>query len=165
MRSVLVVIRIELVEEVTWQNPFAERVIGSIRCELLDHVIVLHERHLRRRLRSYLRYYHGSRTHLALEKDAPEPRAIERPEQGRARCPVPGRRTPSSVRPPRGVAAGRQDLNRHILRRSEARSALARWISALDTLITVILCTAAVAAPGHVQEGPSSAAPMGQPVW
>src|SRR5216684_5686272 len=42
---------------------------------------------------------------------------------------------------------------RHILRRSEARSALARWISALDTATTVILCTAAVAAPGHVQEG------------
>jgi hypothetical protein len=66
-----------------WQNPFAERVIGTIRRELLDHVIVLNEGHLLRRLRSYLRYYHGSRTHLALEKDAPEPRAIELPERGR----------------------------------------------------------------------------------
>src|SRR6266403_6236610 len=65
-----------------WQNPFAERVIGTIRRELLDHVIVLNEGHLRRRLHSYLRYYHGSRTHLALEKDAPEPRAVELPEQG-----------------------------------------------------------------------------------
>ena len=55
-----------------WQNPFAERLIGTIRRELLDHVIVLNEGHLRRRLRSYLRYYHGSRTHLVLEKDAPE---------------------------------------------------------------------------------------------
>ena len=64
-----------------WQNPFAERVIGTIRRELLDHVIVLNERHLRRRLHCYLRYYHGSRTHLALEKDAPEPRAVE-PEHG-----------------------------------------------------------------------------------
>src|SRR6266849_653500 len=53
-----------------WQNPFAERLIGTIRRELLNHVIVLNEGHLRRRLRSYLRYYHGSRTHLALEKDA-----------------------------------------------------------------------------------------------
>ncbi len=66
-----------------WQNPFAERVIGTIRRELLDHVIVLSEEHLRRRLQSYLRYYHASRTHLALEKDAPEPRAVEPPEHGR----------------------------------------------------------------------------------
>jgi len=64
-------------------EPFAERVIGTIRRELLDHVIVLNDGHLHRRLRSYLRYYHGSRTHHALEKDAPEPRAVERPEQGR----------------------------------------------------------------------------------
>jgi transposase InsO family protein len=66
-----------------WQNPFAERVIGTIRRELLDHVIVLNEGHLRRRLHSYLRYYHGSRTHLALKKDAPEPRAVEPPQDGR----------------------------------------------------------------------------------
>ena len=66
-----------------WQNPFAERMIGTIRRELLDHVIILNEGHLRRRLRSYLRYYHGSRTHLALRKDAPEPRAVEPPEHGR----------------------------------------------------------------------------------
>jgi hypothetical protein len=65
-----------------WQNPFAERVIGTIRRELLDHVIVLNEGHLRRRLRSYLRYYHGSRTHLSLEKDAPEPRTVELPDYG-----------------------------------------------------------------------------------
>jgi transposase InsO family protein len=66
-----------------WQNPFAERVIGTIRRELLDHVIVLSEGHLRRRLHRYLSYYHGSRTHLALEKDAPDPRAVEPPEYGR----------------------------------------------------------------------------------
>src|SRR5256885_2025868 len=66
-----------------WQNPFVERAIGTIRRELLEHVIVLNEGHLRRRLHSYLRYYHGSRTHLGLEKDAPEPRAVELPEQGR----------------------------------------------------------------------------------
>jgi transposase InsO family protein len=57
-----------------WQNPFAERVIGTLRRELLDHVIVLNEAHLRRPLHCYLRYYHRSRTHLALQKDAPEPR-------------------------------------------------------------------------------------------
>ena len=65
-----------------WQNPFAERVIGTIRRELLDHVIVLNERHLRRRLRNYLGYYHASRTHLALKKDAPEPRPVEPPDRG-----------------------------------------------------------------------------------
>ena len=74
-----------------WQNPFAERVIGTIRRELLDHVIVLNEGYLLRRLRSYLRYCHGSRTHLALEKDAPEPRAIELPDAAASlRCRVGG---------------------------------------------------------------------------
>jgi len=89
-----------------WRNPFVERVIGTIRRELLDHVIVLNEGHLRRRLHSYLRYYHRSRTHLALEKDAPEPRAVELPEQGTRRCPPPGRRTPPPLLPPRSVVAG-----------------------------------------------------------
>ena len=59
-----------------WQNAFAERVIGSIRRECLNHVVVLHKRHLRRLLKNYLRYYHHSRTHLALAKDAPESRTI-----------------------------------------------------------------------------------------
>ena len=66
-----------------WQNPFVERLIGTIRRDLLDHVIVLNERHLRRHLRSYLSYYHCSRTHLALAKDAPEPRPVEPREFGR----------------------------------------------------------------------------------
>jgi putative transposase len=57
-----------------WQNPYAERLIGSIRRECLDHVIVLSERHLRRLLTAYLTYYHRSRTHLSLKKDAPIPR-------------------------------------------------------------------------------------------
>jgi transposase InsO family protein len=57
-----------------WQNPFVERVIGSIRRECLDHIIVWNERSLRRTLRSYLDYYHRWRTHLSLDKDAPEPR-------------------------------------------------------------------------------------------
>jgi transposase InsO family protein len=57
-----------------WQNPYCERVIGTIRRDCLDHVIVLGENHLQRILRRYLEYYHGSRTHLALDKDAPEPR-------------------------------------------------------------------------------------------
>ena len=63
-----------------WQNPFAERLIGSIRRECLDHVLVLSERHLRRALTGSFAYYHRSRTHLALQKDTPDARPIERPE-------------------------------------------------------------------------------------
>jgi transposase len=57
-----------------WQNPYVERVIGSIRRECLNHVIVLNESHLRRTLAGYLTYYHHARTHLSLGKDAPTPR-------------------------------------------------------------------------------------------
>jgi putative transposase len=56
-----------------WQNPFVERLVGSIRRECLDQVIVWNERSLRRTLQSYFAYYR-SRTHLALGKDSPEPR-------------------------------------------------------------------------------------------
>jgi transposase InsO family protein len=65
-----------------WQRAYVERVIGSIRRECLDHVIVLHENALRRTLKSYFDYYHRSRTHLSLRKDSPEPRAIQPPEMG-----------------------------------------------------------------------------------
>ena len=66
-----------------WQNPYVERVIGSMRHECLNHVIVLDERHLRRVLSAYVDYYHHSRTHLALDKDAPEPRPIAAIDAGR----------------------------------------------------------------------------------
>jgi len=67
-----------------WQSPYVERVIGTLRRELTDHVIVMNERHLRRLLRTYVSgYYHGCRTHLSLDKDAPEPRAVEPPEMGK----------------------------------------------------------------------------------
>ena len=61
-----------------WENGFAERLIGSIRRECVDHILVLGERHLRRTLQSYARYYNRSRVHRALNKDAPFHRAIER---------------------------------------------------------------------------------------
>jgi transposase InsO family protein len=61
-----------------WQNPYAERLIGSIRRECLDHVIIFNEAHLRRVLRTYANYYNADRTHLALGKDAPLGRPIER---------------------------------------------------------------------------------------
>jgi putative transposase len=66
-----------------WQNPYAERVIGTLRRECLDHVVVLWETHLRRIVRRYVKYYHGARTHLALDKDAPETRSVQPAEMGR----------------------------------------------------------------------------------
>ena len=61
-----------------WQNAFAERLIGSIRRECVDHMVVFGEAHLRRVLNSYARNYNESRIHRSLNKDAPFPRAIER---------------------------------------------------------------------------------------
>jgi transposase InsO family protein len=65
-----------------WQNPYVERLIGSIRRECLDHVIVFNEAHLRRVLSGYFDYYHDSRTHRALGDNAPHPREIEPPARG-----------------------------------------------------------------------------------
>ena len=60
-----------------WQNPYVERLVGSIRRECLDHVIILSERHLRRVLSSYFQYHHEARTHLSLDKDCPRPRPVQ----------------------------------------------------------------------------------------
>ena len=60
-----------------WQNPFVERLIGSIRRDCLDHVIVLNESHLRHILTSYFNYYHHDRTHYGLGKDTPYERPIQ----------------------------------------------------------------------------------------
>jgi hypothetical protein len=62
-----------------WQNGFAERLIGSIRRECLDHIIVLGEEHLRRILKNYAAYYNGVRTHRSLNKDAPVSRPVRVP--------------------------------------------------------------------------------------
>jgi hypothetical protein len=61
-----------------WQNGFVERLIGSIRRECVDHIIVLGEMHLRRALKSYAEYYNSVRTHQSLNKDAPVTRPIQR---------------------------------------------------------------------------------------
>ena len=61
-----------------WQNGFAERLIGSIRRECVDHFVVLGEAHLRRILRAYARYYNDIRTHRSLDKDAPVSRPVQR---------------------------------------------------------------------------------------
>jgi transposase InsO family protein len=60
-----------------WQNRFAERLIGSIRRECLDHIVVLCEAHLRRVLRTYAGYYNKIRTHRSLHKDAPISRPVQ----------------------------------------------------------------------------------------
>ncbi len=65
-----------------WQNSYAERLVGSIRRECLDHIMVLNESSLRRILKSYFQYYLGSRTHLSLGKDSPVPRTIHPPDLG-----------------------------------------------------------------------------------
>lgn len=65
-----------------WQNAFVERLIGSIRRECLDHVLIFNERGLRRILQSYFDYYENSRTHLGLAKDTPIPRPVQLPKLG-----------------------------------------------------------------------------------
>jgi hypothetical protein len=66
-----------------WQNAYVERVIGSMRRECLDRLVIFNERHLRRVFISYLDYYHRTRTHLSLDKDCPEQRPIQAPKVGK----------------------------------------------------------------------------------
>jgi putative transposase len=66
-----------------WQRAYVERLIGTIRRDCLDHVIVFHEQILRRHLRAFVDYYHRSRTHLGLPKDTPEGRPIHAAEAAR----------------------------------------------------------------------------------
>jgi transposase InsO family protein len=66
-----------------WQNPYVERVIGSIRRECLNHIIIFNEAHLRRVLTTYVAYYHRSRTHLGLDKDSPDHRPLNKTSTGR----------------------------------------------------------------------------------
>jgi putative transposase len=67
-----------------WQNPYVERIVGSIRRECLDHLLIFfNERHLRRVISSYVDYYHRARTHLSLDKDRPEQRPIQARKAGK----------------------------------------------------------------------------------
>ena len=70
------------VQSTAHTNPYAERLIGSIRRECLDHIIIGKARGLRRVLHAYVEYYHGSRTHLSLAKDAPTPRRVQGVTEG-----------------------------------------------------------------------------------
>ena len=66
-----------------WQNPYSERLNGSVRRECLDHIIVFSENHLRRIIGGYVRYYNGFRTHLSLGMDSPATRTVQTPDQGK----------------------------------------------------------------------------------
>jgi putative transposase len=66
-----------------WQNPYVERLIGSIRRECLDHIIIFNESHLRRVPSRYFQYHHWTRTHLSRDKDCPQPRHIQPPSAGK----------------------------------------------------------------------------------
>ena len=70
-----------------WQNPYAERLISSIRRDCLDHVVVLNEDHLRRILAEYFRYYHQARAHLSLDRNSPFPRPVRPPQDGKVIAP------------------------------------------------------------------------------
>jgi hypothetical protein len=78
------VFEIVRVSSLTLAKCVPERLIGSIRRECIDHIVIFGERHLRHVLLSYMTYYNGTRTHLSLNKDAPVPRAAE--TAGRILC-------------------------------------------------------------------------------
>ena len=113
-----------------WQRAYVERVIGSVRRECLDHLIVFNETALRRTLNLYFAYYHRSRTHLSLGKDSPDPRLLEPREMGRVvALPQVGglhhryeRRAPESPKlGPRNVRAPFEICHRTRVRRTCAR--------------------------------------------
>jgi hypothetical protein len=87
-----------------WQNAYVERIIGSLRRECLDHVIIFDEHHLRGVLSSYFHYYHKTRTHLSLAKDCPESRPIHLPTAGKI-IPFPEVGPPSSLRTTFGLTS------------------------------------------------------------
>jgi putative transposase len=73
--------KVKITPKSPWQNPYAERVIGSIRRECLKHLIIFNEKHLLKILDEYVKYYNNCRTHLSLNKNSPIPREVEKPEQ------------------------------------------------------------------------------------
>jgi putative transposase len=91
-----------------WQNPYAERVIGSLRREYLDYCLIFNERHLRRVLPSYLDYYHRTCTHISLDKDCPDPRPVQPRRIGKVvEIAQAGGRPASSLRTPRCLTRNR----------------------------------------------------------
>ena len=74
---------IKIAPQSPWQNPYGERVIGSISRECLNHFIIFNEKHLLKILDEYVEYYNNCRTHLSLNKNSPESREIQEFEQGK----------------------------------------------------------------------------------
>jgi Transposase IS116/IS110/IS902 family/Integrase core domain len=131
------------------QNPFAERLIGSIRRECLDHVLVLSERHLRHILTRCFTYYHYTRTHLSLSKDAPAGRPVERPELAKglleAACGRPGWPPAPPASRPSGAcsanSAGRsRSATHHVI--PKVRTLLEEADSGVPTLLRPALAAA-----------------------
>src|SRR5258706_10143083 len=86
-----------------WQRAYVERVIGTIRRECLDHVIVFNEASLYRHVKSFVTYYHESRTHLSLGKDSPESRPVQPARTWTDRSYPASRRAPSPIRTARSL--------------------------------------------------------------
>lgn len=108
-----------------WQNPYVERLVGTIRREYLDQIIVIDERHLQAVLEDYFDYYHRSRPHRSLTQDSPIPRAgHDSPSRVGRRIPS-GRWSPSSVHPPGGQTAAHLIHWRSVLETEARRDSLA----------------------------------------
>ena len=96
-----------------WQNAYVERVIGSIRRECLDHIVIFNERHLRRVLSSYVDYYQRTRTHLSLDKDCPDPPPDSASQRRESRRHPAGRRLASPLRTSGRLIRSRFLLDNH----------------------------------------------------
>jgi putative transposase len=123
-----------------WQNPFAERVIGSIRRECLDHVIILTEAHLCRVLRAYVAYYNTTRPHQSLDNNSPQPRAVEPSLRGRI---TPSLRSAASITatlalPDRGRPAGQPSPARAIHPDWNGQSALQSSAATHPTILSTL---------------------------
>jgi transposase InsO family protein len=102
-----------------WQSPYVERLIGSVRRECLDHVIVINRTHLHCLLKAYFAYYHRTRTHLGLDKDAPEPRPVQGPEEGNIVA-FPQVGAASSLRTPGGLRPQSSPPTHRLVRPADA---------------------------------------------
>ena len=133
-----------------WQNPYVERLIGSMRRECVDHVIVLNERSLHRILRSYIDYYHLWRTHLSLGKDAPVSRRVEPAAPGRGHGDAARGRPAPQLPSSRGLTTamdGRRRKTVHAARRPEERPKDASHSSTFTECTAAMLTLPSFAGP------------------